>query len=154
MESFLLFLTWLGFLLYGGPLLAFALLLPLAERVKGLAPWHVDRLWRAWGPGSGLGLGLAFFAGVLLHRVRTGGFTWGWSTASERWVLASHVAFLLLWVSYTVLEVWRTEALRRFDDRSGPLDEDAYRAARRPVVRHVAVNALLLLGVLALAALA
>ncbi len=153
-ETLLRLATWLGALLYGGPLLAFALLLPLAGRIRGLTPWQVDRVWRAWGPGSGIGLGLLFFGGILLHRLRAGGFTWSCQTPSERLVLASHLVFLVLWVSYTILEVWRTEPLRRLDGPSGLTEEAAYRAARRPVVRHVLVNAVLFLVILALQAAA
>jgi len=151
-ETLLRFVAWLGVLLYGGPLLASALLMPLAGRLRGLAPWHVDRLWRAWAPGSGVGLGLAFFAGLLLHRLRVGGFAWAWDAPSERLVLVSHLVFLVLWVSYTVLEVWRAEPLRRLDGTAGIEDEGAYLAARKPVVRHVVLNALLLLTFLALQA--
>lgn len=130
----------LGAIAYGGPLFAFAVLLPLAGRLRGLSPWHVDRVYRAWGGGSGLALGAIFLGGLTSHYLRHG---WHWSlgTTPQRLLLAGHLVFLVGWVSYTILEIWTLEPLRRRDGPADPPDPAAYLAARPPVVRHLGLNA-------------
>jgi hypothetical protein len=130
-----------GAVAYGGPLLAFAFLLPFANRIRNVEPWHVDRVYRAWGPGFGLGVTALFFGGVLAFWLERGGFRWDLSVAPDVLLLVSQVLFLALQVSYTVLEVWTNEPLRQLDGNDGVTQVDAYLAARRRVARHVALNA-------------
>ncbi len=154
MEQLAAFVHWIGVLAYGGPQLAFAFLLPLAGRCRGLQPQHVDRLWRAWAPASGLGLGAIFLGGLLRHHLVFGAFTWSCAGPAQQLYLAKHILFLVLWVSYTVLEVWIAEPLRQIDGEQGIQDQAAYARTRRPVARFVQLNSALLLVVLALSCFA
>ena len=150
MEAFATLLHWTGVLLYGGPLVAFAVMLPLTKLIKGVRPWHLDRVYRAWGSGFGLGLGAIFLGGLVRYFLSHGGFIWGVETIGERLTVAKHVVFLLLWVSYTILEIWTMEPLRKQDAGEGVLNEQAYMKARAHVVKHTALNAVLFLLVFVL----
>ncbi len=153
MASFAEFLHWLGLLLYGGPLLAFALLVGLAGRLGTPEPWRVVRAWRAWGPGSGLGLAALILGGLLRFYQVQGGFSWGVETGWEQLMLAKHLVFLVLWVDYTITEVWVAEPLRRLDGPAGFTDQGAARVARRRLAGHLAFSAALLLLILVLGCL-
>ena len=144
----------LGFLLYGGPLVAFAILLLVVERVPGIAPWELVRSWRAWGPGLGLALGATVLGALSAHWLRRGAFSWGGDSLGQQLELAAWLAFFLLWLSNIKLEIWTLEPLRRLD-RAGALeDPDAYRAALPPVRLHLALHAGLVLIVVVLSRLA
>ena len=136
-------LHWIGILAYGGVLVVFALLLPLGGRLRGLQPWHLDRVFRACGPISGLGLGTLLVGGFLRLWLVRGSFSWNLDI-----LLAKHLVLFVLWVSYTILEIWTLEPLRRLDSGDTPSDVSGYLSARCRVVRHVQVNAALLLLVL------
>lgn len=143
-------LHWLGVLFYGGPLLLFAVLMPVAAHVAAGDPRQVDRVYRLAGPISGLGLGVLILGGLTRLYLRNGGFTWPHATAADRWMLAKHGVFFVLWVNYTILEVWTLEPLRRLDGSTSTDDEMAYGVARRKVSTHLVFNAALLLVVLVL----
>jgi len=136
----------LGLLLYGGPMVAFAVLIALSGRLPGTARWEIVRAYRAWGPGLGLSMG-AWVLGLLLgHYLDAGAFRWGWATPHERWTLAAHTVFLLLWVWNIRVEIWSLEPLRRLD-RSGQVrDPAAYVAATRLLARDMGLQAALVLA--------
>lgn len=137
-------LFWLGLVGYGGPVLAFAFLMPFAPRGRGLDPWHVDRAFRALGPFLGLSMGALFAGGLARHYLRFDGFFWGVGSAEATFTLLQHLVFLVLWVSYTVLEVWLMEPLRQQDpERDPPQDPRSYLRARQRVVRTVLAQAAL-----------
>lgn len=142
---------WLGILAYGSVLVVFSVLLPLGGRIKGLQPWHLDRAYRACGALAGLGLGAILAGGFGRYALLHGGFTWAWSTPHERLELAKHLVMGVLWVSYTLLEIWILEPLRRLDTANPPPEMGAYLAARPAVVRHVGFNLMLLVVILVLA---
>lgn len=152
LELLAAFVHWLGIVAYGGVLLVFAVLLPLAGRLRGLEPWHVDRAFRATGPLSGLAVGAIFLGGFARLYLDEGAIRWGWSSVEDTLLLAKHAVFCALWVSYTVLEIWTLEPLRRLDGASGVTDPAAYLRARVPVVRQVAVNAALMVVLILLGA--
>ena len=141
-------LLWrLGFLLYGGPIVAFAILVSAASRIPDIQPWEIVRTYRCWGPGLGLSLGAAILGGLTGHYLTHGSFTWAWSSPVERWELATWLCFFLLWVSNLKLEVWTLEPLRKLD-RSGQIeDPEAYREGVRPLSRHLVVQAVLVVAV-------
>jgi putative copper export protein len=154
MESVAFILHQAGLLLYAGPLLAFALLLPLAPRFQQLEAWQVDRVWRAWAPFSGLALGALILGGLVRYHTLQGGFIWGVERAVDQIFLAKHLLFLLLWVEYTITEIWVAEPLRRLDtSREPPLDLAAYRLARARLIRHLWVSATCLVAILVLISL-
>lgn len=144
----------LGFLLYGGPLVAFTIVIALSARIPGLTPWAAVRTYRAWGPGLGLSLGATVFGALLGRWLEHGEFMWGWSTTLERVDLAAWLAFLVLWASNIKLEIWTLQPLRTLDPPdAGVSDEPAFRAAARRLTRHMVLHALLIVGVLVLARL-
>ncbi|MEC7947740.1 MAG: hypothetical protein VX265_09250, partial [Myxococcota bacterium] len=105
----------LGFLLYGGPLIAFAVVISLSSRIPGLSPWAAVRTFRAWGPGLGLSLGAAVAGGLAAHWLAHGSFTWAWDTPRAQVELAAWLAFFAVWVSNIRLEVWTLHSLRALD---------------------------------------
>ena len=151
MASLAAFLHGIGLLLYGGPLLAFAVLLPLGSRIKGLSAWQVDRLWRAWAPGSGLAMAVLILGGVVRYFGLVGDLAWWPSEPVQRVFLVKHGLFLLVWVNYLVTEVWIAEPLRRLDPGpDAPADLPAYHAARRRLIRHLWGSAALVVAILAI----
>ncbi len=145
----------LGFLLYGGPLVAAAFVVGLVDRVPGLSPWGAVRAVRAWGPGLGLSLGACILGALSAHWLRHGAFVWTWGSPVEQVGLAAWITFLVLWLSNLKLEVWTLEPLRKLDPpATGVADEAAYRAALRAYQRHLWVHAALIVAVFALTRLA
>ena len=136
----------LGFLLYGGPLVAFTILITAADVIPHVKRWDLVRTYRAWGPGLGLSLGATIFGRLAAHYIENGAFSWGWSSPDERQLTAAWLTFFVMWVSNLKLEVWTLEPLRKLD--SGVVsDEAAYTAATHRLVRHMWVHALLILAV-------
>ena len=137
-------LVWLfGLIGFGGPLIAFSFLLPLADRIGRGEPWHVDRVYRAWGPGSGLCLGAIWLGGLTRHYLLHGGFIWEFSTPTGQLTTVAHLVFLALWVNYTHLEIWVLAPIRALDAAARPDDPALYRASRGPMTRSTALLAFL-----------
>jgi hypothetical protein len=154
MESAAAILHDLGLVAHGGPLLLFAILLPLAGRLRGLEPWTLDRCWRAWAPASGLALGVLILGGLARVWLLHGSFDWGVEHPHGPLTLAKHVIFLLFWVNYTYTEIWVAEPLRRLDTLTGPpADLPAYLSARRRVIRQLWLSAVALVVMLVLSCL-
>ena len=142
----------IGFLLYAGPMVAFAILVAVRDRT-GLAPWEILRVYRAWGAGFGLSLGATVFGGLARYWLDHGSFTWGWDTPAETITLATFVAFLVMWASNIKLEIWSLEPMRRLDRGGQVSDEAAYRAAAARFSRHLSFQGVLCVLVAALATL-
>lgn len=129
MQNFAHLLQNLGFLLYGGPMVAFALLVTAAYQIPNVRPWDVVRVYRSWGAGFGLAMGACVLGGLTRYYLSHGSFTWGWDSGSERLVLATFLSFFLLWAANIKLEIWTLEPLRKLD-KGGPIqDEEAWRVA-------------------------
>lgn len=144
----------LGFLLYGGPLVAFTIIVSLSARIPGLTPWAAVRTYRAWGPALGLSLGATVFGALAAHHLQHGAFVWTWDTPAAQVELAAWLTFLVMWASNIKLEIWTLQPLRSLDPEGGISDEAAYRAATRPLARHMGVHAALVLAVFLLVRLA
>ncbi len=153
MQSAALLLQNLGFLLYGGPMVAFAILVIAAYQIPGVKPWDVVRIYRAWGAGFGLSMGACVLGGLSLYYLRNGSFTWGWETPQERVVLGTFLSFFLLWASNIKLEIWTLEPLRKLD-KGEPIDEEAWAVAHTRLARHMARQAVLVFIVAGLASIA
>ncbi|MDP6934309.1 MAG: hypothetical protein QGG40_15390, partial [Myxococcota bacterium] len=69
----------LGFLLYGGPMVAFAILVNVAARLQTLQLHEVVRSYRAWGSGLGIALGTTVLGGATLHWLNQGALAWSWA---------------------------------------------------------------------------
>jgi len=141
----------LGYLLYGGPLVAFAVLITLGQRIPGLAPEATVRTYRAWGPGLGLALGATILGALGARWIQHGAFSWSFAGTAAQLDVASWLALLALWVSNIKLEVWTLQPLRTLDPPSGITDPAAYRHATRSLARHLAVHAVLVVAVVVLA---
>lgn len=133
----------LGFLLYGGPLVAFAVLITLGRRIPGLAPEAVIRTYRAWGPGLGLSLGATVLGALGARWFQHGAFSWSVAGTAAQLDLASWLAFLALWVSNIKLEVWTLQPLRTLDPPGGVTNPAAYQDAAGSLARHLVVHSML-----------
>lgn len=153
LEPGALLLRDLGFMLYGGPMVAFAALVAAQPRVPGLPIEAVLRAFRAWGPGFGLSLGASVLGALVGWWARTGAMQWGTEPLGRAGTVA-WLLFLALWASNIRLEVWTLEPTRRADPPAGPLDASALAAAARPLRWHLALQALLVLAAAAAARLA
>ncbi len=142
MQHLALLLQNLGFLLYGGPMIAFAILVAAAYQIPGVKPWDIVRVYRAWGAGFGLAMGATVLGGLTRYYLKHGSFSWGWETAQERVVLATFLAFFLLWASNIKLEIWTLEPCRKLD-REGGIDEAAWAVAHARLARHMLRQAVL-----------
>ena len=135
----------LGFLLYAGPMVAFTVLVVLAERIPDTRPWELVRAYRAWGGGFGLALG-ACILGMLSGRwLDRGAFTWAWGTSAEQLDLAYSLLFLLMWASNLFLEIWTLDPLRKLDPKGVVSDPAAYSAARARQARPMMAQSAMLL---------
>ena len=136
----------LGFLLYGGPLVAFTILITTADVIPHVKRWDLVRVYRAWGPGLGLSLGATILGRLTAYYIENGAFSWGWSSPEEIQVTAAWLTFFAMWISNLKLEVWTLEPLRKLDDGT-ITDEAAYASATQQLVRHMWVHAILILAV-------
>lgn len=133
-------------MVHGGALVAFALLLVFRRAIPNVRDEDVVRVFRAFGAGIGLSLGVLIFASI-----------WRWATTinpgkglpdafavpwDDTLTVARLFAFVALWVSYVALEIWTLEPCRLLD-RGDIADRPAYAAATSRVAAHLAVNAAL-----------
>ncbi|MFT5685093.1 MAG: MFS family permease, partial [Myxococcota bacterium] len=139
----------LGFLLYGGPLVAFTILIATADALPHMKRWDLVRSYRAWGPGLGISLGASIFGMLVAYWLEHGSFSWGWSTPDEVQILAAWLTFFVLWVSNLKLEVWTLEPLRKLDSDGIVQDEAAYTAATGRLLRHMWFQTVIILVVCA-----
>jgi len=135
----------LGFVVYGGSLLALSILIAAAHvgAVPYLAREAAVRTYRAWGPGLGLSMGGIVLYGLAHHYMTTGGFAWPLDApTTPAWGI-----FLLAWASNLRLEVWTLDPLRILDDdEDGITDEGAYREATGWLLAHLLVQNVLFLA--------
>ena len=135
----------LGFLMYGGPMIAFTILVVLAPRIPHVQTWDVVRVYRSWGPGFGLSLGAPVLGALSLHWIQAGSFTWADSTTLESvgWVL-----FLVMWTSNFILEIWTLEPLRKLDQEGNVSDPSRYNAQTQRLGRHMVFQSLFIVGIM------
>lgn len=144
----------LGMLLYGGPMVAFAILVALSPRLSHLATWDVVRTYRAYGAGLGLSMG-AWVAGLVTrHYLQQGAFTWSLETGQQQLLLASHLVFFALWVWNVRVEIWSLEPLRKLDRGGAVAAPGDYDAAARALARDMSLQAALVLAYVVLERLA
>ena len=134
---------WLATTVYGGGLVAFAILLAARRLVADGGAEHVVRVWRAWGPGQGLALGALILVGAVRYYLEMGSFTWPLDTLEGQLTAAAHATFLVLWASSFHAEIWTLEPCRKLDQDGQITDRPAYEACAGRVARQVGFNALL-----------
>lgn len=137
----------LGFLLYGGPLVAFTILITLAGTMPHMKQWDLVRSYRAWGPGLGISLGISIFGMLAGYWLENGAFSWGWESIEDQQVLLAWLTFLVMWASNLKLEVWTLEPLRKLDIDGVVSDEAAYAAGTARLLRHMWFHAALIVAV-------
>lgn len=147
----------LAFVVYAGGITTFALLANLSARVGGPPTANVLRMYRAFGPGLGISLGITIFCALLAHYGTAGAFSWDTSSATGGWPgLLAWLAFFVTWVSNIQLEVWTLEPIRKLDPEGTgqAVDAAALDRATQRVGRHLAAQAGLLALVVVFARLA
>lgn len=144
----------LGMLLYGGPMVAFTVLVALSTRLPALRPWEIVRAYRAWGAGFGLSMGTWVLGLLTSHYLATGAFRWSTDDPAGRWTLAAHLVFLALWFWNIRVEIWSLEPLRKLDQGRVIADEQAYSAATRRLSLDMGLQSLLVLAYVVLLAVA
>ena len=140
-------------MVHGGGLVIFAILLQFRHQLSHLREEDVVRVYRAWGMGNGISLGLLILASAWTYTGRVNPGASGldaWALPRNPIDLAQLIDFLALWVSYAWLEIWTLEPCRLLDRDGVITDRAAYSAAAQRVAWHLAVNALLFVVVVLL----
>lgn len=143
----------LGFLLYAGPMIAFAILVGARRHIPHLRTWDLMRTYRAWGAGFGLSMGATVLGALARYGLQTGGFSWTFDSPEATLVSATFLCFFGLWASNIILEIWSLEPLRKLDKEGVIADVDAYEAAAGRFHRHLSLQAVLAVAVGVLATL-
>ena len=138
-------LHWLGVTVYSGSVIAFALLLQVARRSEKVDFDGALKVFRAWGVGFGLSLGLLIFTGLFLRWAEMGGFTWSMESPEEAAFLYKTVLFVVLWVSNFHLEIWTLEGVRRAQGKGASAEELDGPGGR--VANQLSFNALLVVAI-------
>jgi len=135
---------------HGGSLFAFAVLLAFRHRIPQVDEVGLVRVYRAWGGGLGITLGLYWLAlGLSWPDAHNPGAT----TLLERFAIPVNPAadlggvqlglLFAYWVNYVALEIWTLEPCRLLD-RDGVVSDPAqYARTTKQVATHLAVNAAL-----------
>ena len=147
-------------MIHGGGLVAFALLLNFRRAIPHVRDEDVVRVYRAFGAGFGLSLGVLIFSslwrwGTQVTALNPGGgrgFLDTFLVPMDGLTMARVGVFFALWVSYVALEVWTLEPCRLLD-HGEVSDRPAYAAATGLVARHLALNAALFVTVVVLGVL-
>lgn len=146
--------------IHGGALLAFALLVGFRARIPHVRTQDVVRVYRAFGAGIGLSLGVFVPTDIYRHVVALNpgvalphALGLHWDTAAHSYLSARMLALLVLWISYVHLEVWTLDPCRTLDKDGVVTDAAAYEAAASRVSTQLWINALLFASVLVLGAL-
>jgi hypothetical protein len=145
---------------HGGSLAAFALLLIGRKAIPYVDDIALVRVYRAWGAGIGLSLGLFWLTYATLW---PSAHNPGATTLLDRFAIPTdpstdlggvQLALLLFyWINYVILEIWTLEPCRLLDRNGTVTDPAAYAATTQRVTLHLAFNAVifnlaLLVGVL------
>lgn len=143
-------LSTLAALIHGGALIAFALLINLRRAIPRVADEDVIRVYRAFGGGFGLSLGVLIFSNIYrwwrdlgADRGLPDAFSIPWD---DTLTVARLFTFGAFWVSYVWLEIWTLDPCRLLDD-GAIKDRPAYTAAVGRVSVHIAINALLFVAI-------
>lgn len=152
MSGALALLHELAGVVHGGGLVVFAVLVLLRRRLSPLTEPDVVRVYRAWGAGAGVSLGLFLYTEAALWpgRVNPGvGGMHAFDLAGGLEGLRLGLLFAY-WVSYVWLEIWTLEPCRLLDKGGVVTDGPAYAATAARVSLQLALNAALFVAVLGL----
>lgn len=148
-------LSTLAAMVHGGALIAFALLINLRHAIPRVTDEDVIRVYRAFGGGFGVSLGVLIFSNVWMWWRDLGGDRGMPDAFSVPWddtlTVARLFTFGAFWVSYVWLEIWTLDPLRLLD--AGEIkDRAAYTRSVNRVATHIAVNAVLFTAVVGMSA--
>ncbi len=142
---------------HAGGVILFALLFAGRTRIPHVRTEDLVRVYRSFGGGFGITLGVAVFAFLALWpaAVNPGAgmpeaFTLRWDTSEMQVESARAVIFFMYWVNYISLEIWTLDDCRLLDRDGVIADRGAYEDATARVGRHLMLNALLLVIALAI----
>lgn len=145
---------------HGGGLLVWSILVNFRRQISHVPTEGLIRVYRAWGAVSGVSLGLWILSSVgRFPSVMRPGFDFpqsyalSWGSWVENLTTLRVVAFGILWVSYTILEVWTLEPCRQLDKDGRITDRVAYEGTVRKVGMQLSLNSTLFLVVQLLGAL-
>jgi len=130
----------LGLMMYGGPIIAFTILIATARFHQTVSLPDVIRTYRRFGVGLGLSLGATIFGMLVAYYLEHGAFRWGWQTPTEQVTLAAWLTFLVMWISNIRLEIWTLDPLRMLDVEGIITNETEYRASARVLLSHLFVH--------------
>jgi hypothetical protein len=135
---------------HGGSLAAFALLLLGRKAIPFVDDVALVRVYRAWGAGIGLSLGVFWLAYASLW---PSAHNPGATTLLDRFAVPMDPAvdlggvqlalLLFYWINYVILEIWTLEPCRLLDRNGAVSDPAAYATTTRRVTLHLAFNAAL-----------
>lgn len=146
-------LSTLSAMVHGGALITFALLINLRHAIPRVTDEDVMRVYRAFGAGFGLSLGVLIFSNIVIWWRDLGGGRGMPDAFSVPWddtlTVARLFTFGAFWVSYVWLEIWTLDPVRLLD--SGDIeDRAAYTRSVNRVATHIAINAVLFVSVVGL----
>ncbi len=149
-------LSVLAAMIHGGPLVAFALLINFRGAIPRVTDEDVIRVYRAFGGGFGLSLGVLIFTNIYrwwrdlgADRGMPDAFSLPWD---DTYTVARLGVFFAFWVSYIWLEIWTLDPCRLLDD--GTIKDRAkYTSSVNAVAVHIAINAVLFSTVVVLSVL-
>jgi len=124
MVSLLPILQSLGWLLYAGPMISFAILVHVQKS-------SIDS-FQKWGVGFGLSLAMWIYTSIAIQYTQHA--TFYPDLQSNPWIAVA----LLMWISNIKLEIWTLDPIRKKNDISS---EDLQRAHKK-LKNHLAVHAL------------
>ena len=127
MLSTLSVLQSLGWLLYAGPMIAFAILVRV----------HTPSVesFQKWGVGFGLSLTLWIYTSIAIQYFNNA--TFYPDLSSNPWIIAG----ITMWISNIVLEIWTLDPIRKKNE----ISSDALQKSQQRLKNHLAIHAFFVL---------
>ena len=129
MVSILPILQSLGWLLYAGPMIAFAILVRIQSS-------SIDS-FQKWGVGFGLSLALWVYTCIAIQYVHHS--TFYPDIQSNPWIPAA----IVMWISNIKLEIWTLDPIRKKND----ISLESLNHAQQKLKNHLAIHALFVIAV-------
>lgn len=129
MLPFLYTLQSLGWVLYAGPMIAFAILI----HIQPTCTEHFQR----WGVGFGVSLTIWIYSSIAIQYVHTGSLYP--DISSNPWIIAAFI----MWISNIKLEIWTLDPIRKKND----ISSDQLEISRKNLNTHLTFHALFIVTV-------
>ena len=125
----LLILQSLGWLLYAGPMIAFAILVQLH-------PTSIES-FQKWGVGFGLSLAVWIYTSIAIQYIAHS--TFYPDLTSNPWIIVA----IGMWISNIKLEIWTMDPIRKKND----ISSDSLIIAQKKLKTHLALHAIFVMAV-------